>query len=177
MSALLRSLVLAQASAAVQPAPVAQAAPFGAQWTAIIGTWSGEGQGQSGVSGGESSFAFELAGHVIVRRSYADYPAAEGRPAVHHEDLLVIYPEGGATGARAAYFDNEGHVIEYAASWSSDGETLTLWSDARQGAPRFRLTYHLLPPERMSVAFDIAPPGTEAFAPYVGGVLHRVPGR
>ena len=170
-------LLILAALADAGAAPPAGGAPFGPPWTVLVGEWTGEGEGQPGAGGGTATFALDLEQHVMVRRSRSDYPAAEGRPAVHHEDLLVIYPDGGAAATRAIYFDNEGHVIEYAAAWSADVQVLSFTSAARPGAPAFRLTYRVLAADRLGVAFDIAPPGSETFTPYVSGVMRRTGGR
>lgn len=153
------------------PAPAAPApAPFGPAWQTLLGDWMAE---EEAGSSGASSFRLELGGHVLLRRSTADYPAAGGRPAVHHEDLLVLYSPSANGSASADYWDNEGHVIRYAAAWSADGRTLTLVSDAAPGAPRYRLVYAFPAPDRATVSFEIAPPGSETFRKYVGGTLKK----
>jgi hypothetical protein len=151
----------------------APAASFGSQWGVLVGEWKGEGSGSPGDGSGAATFRFELEGHVLVRRNVADYPASGSKPAVHHEDLMVVYPGASASEARAVYFDNESHVIEYAASWSADGKTLTFLSGATASGPRFRLVYRVLGPGRIAVDFDIAPPGTVEFKTYVSGVTVR----
>src|SRR5262245_194738 len=45
----------------------------------LAGTWKGEGTGTPGNSTGEFSFEWGLNHTVLVRRSFADYPAANGR--------------------------------------------------------------------------------------------------
>ncbi len=178
MIALLLALAaLAGAGAAPQGAPPAALSPFGPPWTVLLGEWNGDGEGQPGAGSGAASFALDLERHVLIRRSSSDYPTTAGHPAVHHEDLLVIYPEGAGPAARAIYFDNEGHVIEYTAAWSMDGHVLAFTSTARPDAPTFRLIYRVLAPDRLAVDFNIAPPGSEAFKPYVSGVMRRAGGR
>ncbi len=155
---------------------VVAAAPasFGPEWNVLVGEWKGEGKGSPGEGNGVASFRFDLEGHVLVRRNVADYPAAGPKPAVHHEDLMVVSPGASPSAARAVYFDNEAHVIEYAASWSADKKTLTFLSGASPSGPRFRLVYRVLAPDRISVDFDIAPPGSTEFRTYVSGVTVRV---
>jgi hypothetical protein len=70
----------------------------------LIGDWSGEGGGQPGqASAGSFSFTPELQGTILVRRSFAEYPPANGRPAFRHDDLIVVYPKnGGWDAARQA---------------------------------------------------------------------------
>ena len=70
-----------------------------------------------------------------MRKNRAEYPAAKDRPAVVHEDLMVIYPDA----KRAIYFDSEGHVINYAIE--ADGKSAVFVSEPDPAAPRYRLTY------------------------------------
>src|SRR6202011_6405981 len=59
----------------------------------LTGDWLGEGGGAPGQGAGEFSFRSELGGKALVRRNRADYPAAAGKPAFHHEDLMMIFQE------------------------------------------------------------------------------------
>jgi hypothetical protein len=156
--------------AATAPAPVR----LGAEWAGLVGEWKGTGSGSPGKGGGTVSFQPDLDGHILIRRSTSDYPAGGGRPATHHEDLLVIHPGASPAEARAVYFDNEGHVIEYAAAWSADRKTLTFLSSAQARGPRFRLVYEFLSPDRLSAVFAVAPHGTLEFKTYVSGIIERV---
>lgn len=72
------------------------------------------------------------------------------------------------------YFDNEGHVIDYTATWSAGGDTLTFLSKPTSGTPQFRLIYKRLDAQTLSVVFEMAALGqTGAFKPYVSGKLKR----
>ena len=152
----------------------ATSASFGPEWNVLLGEWRGEGSGSPGDGSGIASFRFDLGGHVLVRRNVANYPAAESKPAVHHEDLMVVCPGSTPAEAKAIYFDNESHIIEYTASWSADRKTLTFLSSPSAPGPSFRLVYRLLAPDRIAVDFDIAPPGSTEFKTYVSGVTVRV---
>lgn len=162
-----RSALLALACAAL----VAQAPdPFGPV-KFLAGEWVGEGSGEPGKGSGEFSFRFELEGKALVRRSWAAYPAQDGRPATRHEDLMTVYPESGQL--KALYVDNEGHVIHYTATALDKGEGVVFQSDPQPG-PAFRLTYRLKGAEAVNVAFAIAPPAQPAvFTTYVEGVSLR----
>jgi hypothetical protein len=108
-----------------------------------------------------------------MRTNHADLAATGTQPAHVHDDLMMIYPGATSAQARAMYWDNEGHVIEYSASWSADGNVLTFLSKSGAG-PQFRLTYKKLDTDRLSVNFEIAPPGqTAAFKSYTSGVIRR----
>ncbi len=142
-------------------------APDWSAWQPLLGEWVGEGTGAPGEGSGGFAYAADLQGRVIVRRNFADYPAAGGRPAFSHSDLMVIYQEPSGA-VRADYFDNEGHVIRYGASWSPDGRAVTFVSDAVAGAPRYRLTQALAGADRMTIRFEIASPAApDSFRTYI----------
>ena len=87
---------------------------------------------------------------------------------------MVISPGATETQGRAMYWDNEGHVIEYSATWAPDGNTLTFVSKAGPG-PQFRLTYKKMEADSLTVGFEMAPPGQSgAFKPYTSGRIRRV---
>jgi len=136
----------------------------------LLGAWESPAPAPAEASGG---FAFEsrLQGRVIVRTNHADYPAAGGRPASRHEDLMVVHAsEEGDVGAD--YYDSEGHVIRYTAE-TGPGR-LTLTSAASERGPRFRLSYALDASGALSGRFEIAAPGKpDAFAPYLAWTARR----
>lgn len=136
----------------------------------LAGDWAGETDGKPDSPSGAASFRFELEGRALVRRSHADYPAANGRPAVHHEDQMTVFAEGGLL--KAFYVDNEGHVIRYVATAIPQGVAFT--SEPVAG-PRFRLTYLRGAADTVTVRFEIAPPNApDAFKTYVEGVTRKV---
>lgn len=143
-------------------------------WQFLMGDWTGEGTGAPGEGSGGFSFALDLQGKILVRRNYAEYPAAKDRPAFSHQDLMVVYAESGEEPNQAIYFDNEGHVIHYTAQFSDGGKTLTFLSDSAPASPRFRLTYTKVDNNVVSIKFEIAPPGKpDAFASYIQARAHR----
>ena len=140
----------------------------------LAGEWTGEGSGGPGKGSGGFSFAWELREKVLVRRNRAEYPATQGRPASSHEDLMVIYRGEGVGPTRAIYFDSEGHVINYTATFSKDQRTLTFLSDAVPSGPRFRLSYTKAEGEVLRIKFEVAPPGKpDAFKTYLDGSARR----
>jgi len=155
-------------------ATAAQPSPQWDSWRPLLGAWEAEGKGTPGAGAGKFSFAFDLQEKVIVRKSHTDYPAAQGRPAFVHDDLMVVYADQATNKLRADYFDNEGHVIRYTADFSPDGKTLTLVSDPVPSQPVFRLTYVLQNATAMSVKFEIAPPNApQQFKTYVEGSARK----
>jgi hypothetical protein len=144
------------------------------KWQPLIGVWKAEGKGNPGEGQGSFSFAYDLQNRVILRKSRTDYPAAEGRPAFAHDDLLVIYADEASHRFRGNYFDNEGHVIRYTAEFSPDGKTVTFVSDPAPSQPAFRLTYTMTEPTTLSIKFEIAPPNApEKFKVYVEGSARK----
>ncbi len=131
----------------------------------LLGTWDAQGGGAPGKGTGTVSFARDAGGHAVVRRNAVTYPAADGRPASTHEDLLVLYAEAGAT--KGLYVDGEGHVIRYTAEASLPSR-LVLASDPGPG-PRFRLTHDWSDPASLRIVFEIAPPGSTEFKAYAEG--------
>jgi hypothetical protein len=137
-----------------------------------MGEWVGEGTGMPGEGAGGFSFAYDLQNTVLVRKNFADYPATKDRPAFRHEDLMIVYQEGGKT--RATYFDNEQHVINYSVSVSVDSSSIVFVSDASASSPRFRLTNKKSGTDKIAITFEIAPPGKpEAFTRYIEAKARR----
>src|SRR5207253_794819 len=116
---------------------------------------------------------FDLQDHVLVRKNRSDQPAARGRPASHHEDLMVISrdrrDQQGAL--QSDYFDNEGHVIHYACQAAADGKS---WTFVSTGTPAFRLSYVLGAPDTLQVKFEISPSGKQdGFKTYLSSTVRR----
>jgi hypothetical protein len=158
LSVLLPALVLAA------PAdPFAGLAFLVGEWTAV----AGGGKPGEAVRGG-FSLERDLGGAVLVRRNRAEYAPLPGQArGAAHDDLMVVYPEGG--GLRAVYFDNEGHVIRYAVT--AEAGRVTFESEPGPG-PRFRLVYQRQGEDEVSIAFLVAPPGKD-FRAYVTGSARR----
>jgi hypothetical protein len=137
----------------------------------LIGEWTGEGGGQPGTaSAGEFSFTPELQGAVLVRRSFAQYPAANGRPASRHDDLTVVHRDAASRQLKATYWDNEGHTIPYAVRAAANG--VVFESEGPPSAARYRLTYTNAAPGRVRIQFEVAEPGKD-FATYIEASARR----
>jgi len=166
-------LVAAPVSIVLSPLSSAVAEPPGITWDQmrpLVGQWKASGSGAPGQGEGKFSFAFDLQNRVLVRKSHTDYPAAQGRPAFAHDDLMVIYLDEASHKLRADHFDNEGHVIRYAADISQDGRVITFVSDPAPSQPRFRLTYTARGNDKMDIKFEIATPDApDKFKVYVEG--------
>lgn len=146
-------------TAAVTPAPVDESwGPLGK----LAGSW--EGASDDKKSSGTLTIAADLGGKVLTRRGTNDSPQG------HHEDFTVFShtPDGAL---RADYFDNEGHVIRYAVTASTDGKQIVFASDSP--GPKFRLTYTRKTDDDLDILFEMAPPGQSEFKKFNGGVIHR----
>jgi len=143
-------------------APMAGAAEGWGPAEFLIGKWTGVGSGALGNGAGTFSFESGLQGKVLVRKSFAEYPPAGGKPASRHDDLMVIYRDEGDSRLKATYFDSEGHVIQYAVKAAGEGVVF----ESGGPGPRYRLSYVPEKPGRLRLKFEIAPPGKE-FATYI----------
>jgi hypothetical protein len=140
----------------------------------LLGDWVGEGAGQPGQGTGEFSFHPDLQSRILVRKSYAAYPPTKDHPAFRHDNLMVIYRESASAPPRAIYFDNEGHVINYSISVSSDQKTIEFVSEVLPSSPRYRLTYFKTGSNTLTLKFEIAPPGKpDSFSTYIEAKAKR----
>jgi len=166
-------LILALVTLALLPGAGSADAPDPwARWRFLLGEWVGLGEGGPGTGTGGSTFALELDGRILVRHNRADYPAAAGRAAFSHRDLLIVYPGTCDSLFHAIYFDNEGHVIQYGVRLPARGGRAVFDSEGPQPGPRFRLTYQLKADGGLETEFSVAPPGAE-LTRYVAGTLRR----
>jgi len=139
----------------------------------LVGEWQGIGSGAPGEATGGTTFSFELGGKVLLRKSWAKYPPKPGeKEGLSHEDLMIIYPASGGAPFRAVYFDNEGHVINYAVSFPDQANSAVFETEPGPPGPRFRLTYGLGSAGTLENVFWIAAPGGD-FKAYVQGTLKR----
>jgi hypothetical protein len=145
-----------------------------AGWEFLLGEWTTADSGGAHGAANKGSFTLapDLGGKILVRRNHAEYPPANGRPAIVHDDLMIIYREGETT--KALYDDNEGQVIHYLVTFSGDKKTLVFLGEKTAGKPQYRLTYQDVRPGVATVTFEIAPPDKpEQFKTYVQGTVHR----
>ena len=104
----------------------------------LLGDWDAVGlpRGESGAF----NFSLAVQDRLIVRTNYAKTAARDGRPATRHDDLMVIFVEGGTI--KADYFDSEEHVIHYTVQTRGPRDVVFL-GEPSASEPRYRLTYSL----------------------------------
>jgi hypothetical protein len=132
--------------------------PSWQSWQFLKGKWVGEGSAEVGHGAGYFTFEPDLQDKAWIRRNHSEYPATKDRLKYVHDDIMIVYFDPATHLTRAFYYDTEQHVINYTASLSADGNTLTFLSDQHEGAPRFRLTYIRSAPDQMSLTLETAPP-------------------
>jgi len=141
------------------------------KWDWLIGEWKGEGIGQPGQGGGTFSFAFDLDKNIIVRKSHSEYPASAKKPVVVHDDLMIVYPDFQGIPAKAIYFDNEGHTINYSITYLE--KSIVFLSEKINNVPFFRLTYTILDNGAVNTKFEMSQDG-QNFMTYIEGVSSKV---
>ncbi len=136
------------------------------KWNWLTGEWVGVGTGQPGQGGGYFTFYTELTNNILVRKGHTEFPAADNKPAVIHDDLMIVYPDRAGIPSKAIYFDNEGHTINYLLAYSENSIILT--SEKAEHAPIFRLTYTLFDKETVNTKFEMSRDGV-TFMTYIEG--------
>ena len=135
----------------------------------LLGNWEAIGT-PAGEKGG-FTFSLGVQNRVMTRTNYATYDARNGRTASRHDDLMVIYEEGGQL--KADYFDSEEHVIRYLVEPRGDYNVLFV-SDSKPSDPRYRLSYNARDDGMLAGQFEIAAPGTpDAFTPYLSWTARK----
>lgn len=141
------------------------------KWSWLLGEWKGEGNGQPGQGSGIFTFKPDLNDKILVRKSHSEYPATSGKPAIVHDDLLIVYVDNSGNPSKAIYFDNEGHTINYSINYID--KSIVLLSDKIQNIPIFRLTYTLLDNESIDTKFEMSRDG-EKFMTYIEGKSKKI---
>ena len=136
------------------------------KWNWLIGEWRGEGSGQPGQGEGTFNFKPDLDNKILVRRSHTQFPASANKQGTIHNDLMIIYPDYSGNPAKAIYFDNEGHTINYSITYAD--QTIVLTSDKITNVPVFRLSYQLLQNKMVSTKFEFSQDGVQ-FKTYLEG--------
>lgn len=162
--------------ALVQPA-TPQQAPSIESLQFLVGKWVGEGTSDVGAGSGYFTFEASLNHKVLVRKNHAEYPATKDRPLFTHDDLMIVYADAAAKKLRGFYTDSEGNTINYTISLLNDGKTIVFLSDPSGSAPRFRLTYVMTQPDKMSLTFEMASPDKpDEFKKFIEGKVRKVSG-
>jgi len=140
------------------------------KWEWLTGEWVGEGNGTPGQGEGFFSFNLDLDKNILVRKNHSVYPAAQNKPEIIHDDLMIVYRENLKNPTKAIYFDNEGHIINYSITY--DGQSIIFTSDKIPDVPVFRLTYAPLDKESVNIKFEMSQDGVSFFT-YLEGKCRK----
>jgi hypothetical protein len=141
----------------------------------LVGKWTGAGGGGPGQGNGAFSFTPDLQNQILVRRSFAAYPPADGKPAFRHDDLMIVYRDQASHDFHAIYFDSEEHTIQYLVKPVGGG--VVFESAPAPSTARYRMTYTSMSDSATGAPaakfkFEIAPPGKD-FTTYIEASLRR----
>ena len=152
------NLAVSAPAIAAPPALSAAIQPLGF----LVGRWTAKaGHAENGtLAKGVSTFEPTAGGAALLRQDRTDLSAPDGKPLNSFEQVMLIYPEGGAL--HADYFDGT-HVIHYVSSVVDPGKSVTFDTAPTPGPPRFRLSYRAVTPTLLAVRFEMAPPGAADF--------------
>ena len=149
---------------------VSQSNPNWGKWSWLIGEWTGEGSGKPGQGEGVFSLLPGLDSSILIRKNHSVYPAANNKPAIIHEDLMIVYLDNSGLASKAIYFDNEKHVISYMVTYSE--KSIILTSEKLADTPVFRLVYTLLDKVTVNTKFEMSQDG-QKFMTYIEGKSKR----
>lgn len=123
----------------------------------LIGDWTAlNDPGAINATGG-TTFSYEIMGDAILRRNFAEFPAANHMPASRHEDLMVIYASPDKS-FHADFYDSEGHHIVYNGQSAKPNE-VDFTSEPQKDLPTFKLSYKQVSTDTLAGSFGMAPPG------------------
>jgi hypothetical protein len=174
----MKSLLLAVAASALlvssAPAQTTHLKPAIQPIGFLLGKWTSDNgvlADTGGRSTGTSTVTAETGGATLLRRDHTSLFDANGRSAGGFDQLMMIYPEGGAL--HADYSDGT-HIVHYRTAVVDPGKSVVFTSEAPPGEPTYRLAYAVTGPMGLSVSFSIKPPGSDAFQPIATGGLIKV---
>ncbi|HEY1632025.1 MAG TPA: hypothetical protein VGF56_11975 [Rhizomicrobium sp.] len=137
----------------------------------LIGDWTGQGKSEGNTTDrGRSSIKPIVGGHALLRRDHNDVSDAKGKLVESFDQVMTIYPEGGAL--KADYLDGA-HVIHYVHADVKDGQSVQFVTATSAQAPTFRLTYTKASPGTLAIKFEMEAPGQNDFHTVAEGTVTR----
>jgi hypothetical protein len=142
-------------------------------WNFLIGEWlTGSSNGLGTTGTGWISFSTDLGGKILVRKNHAEYPAHKAKPGAVHDDLTIVYWDGGIR--KAFYDDNDGHVVHYDVTVSPDKKKIIFESEKNAPGQHYRLTYEAIQTDLLKLTYENAPANKpDQFLLYTEALAHR----
>jgi hypothetical protein len=143
----------------------------------FVGSWSGTGEGESGIAICERNYQWALNGNFIQVRSKSAYAPQEKNPQGEiHEELGYINFNSVEKKFMLREFHVEGYVNEYKLeSISDNGKKFTFVSFEIENIPpgwRAREIYEILNDDEFVETFELAAPGKD-FEEYTKAIMKR----
>lgn len=138
----------------------------------LVGSWVSEQGHAEQDQQARSTFRIEPAagGKALLRQDHTEVLTPAGTPLQTFDQVMLVYPESGQL--HADYFDGT-HAIHYQQAQIEPGRSVRFTTGTIPGAPTFRLTYAKIAAERLSVRFEMMPPGQGGFHTIAEGTVRR----
>ncbi len=150
-------------------------------WTPFnffIGSWTGTGKGQSGLSQVERTYEFVLNNNYLHVKSQSIYPPQDQNPKGEvHQDMGFYSYDKSRKVFVFRQFHVEGFVNQYALdTLAPDGLTISFVTESIENIPpgwQGRETYRVLNSDEFTETFELAGPGKD-FEIYSESHLKRI---
>ncbi|MFI5181581.1 MAG: heme-binding beta-barrel domain-containing protein [Thermoanaerobaculia bacterium] len=155
------------------PAPAPVWRPF-AEFSPLVGSWSGAATASERFGGRVAHFSMELAGTAFVERTSTIFPAEEGKPEEAFEEVGYVTYSREKRRYMATYFFSTGVSGTFDVEILPDGGirmTSGALSNYEAGA-RSRRVFARKADGSLDLSLDLAPSGKD-FAPFLSGTLKK----
>lgn len=136
----------------------------------IIGTWRGEYDGHLGKGGGVIVASYDLNNAIILLKGRYEYPVTEKRPALTHNNLMVIYQNADKKINKAMYFDDDGQAIQFTATQTDS--TIIFNSDKSAASPFYKIVYTYIDKNTLDIKMEKSKDGI-TFSTYMQSKSQR----
>lgn len=143
----------------------------------FVGKWEGTGDSMGGISKCERVYNWTLQNKFIQHTNKSVFKPQEKNPKGEvHEDMGVFSYDKIRGTFVFRQFHAEGYVNQYTVSFSEDGKTVTMESEAVENLPKgFRVRYviTIVDDNQFKESFELAGPGKE-FACFNTNLMKRI---
>lgn len=163
-----RSLIAAGLVIAAPSAALAAGEPLKASLAPLarfLGRWTGEGQGEPGVSVVQRTYEPVLGGQFVMMRGTSTYAPQPGNPKGElHEELGLFSFDAARKRAVFRQFHKESFAVQYLATAADLSGEMVFETEAMENIPagwRARETYRFSGPDAFEEVFELAPAGKD----------------